>query len=419
LFFVSLPFREFGGAAFAYNVLAVLALVIAFAGSFHLARLFVSWEVAVIAALVFTFWRMCWDWIGGHLNMTWVSSLLPWMVYGIEQARRSNGPAQLRWAMYAGIVWGMMINFALYGIFIGGLAFLLWGREIFRIHRLRQILVAALIALVIGLPTIVPYYVGHRQDQTHVFGAEHNMWWGASLNSLFVPSITHPLTPLRLFSHKLYVGPYNESGAMNFGTLLSILAALGAVITVRSKPRYGGLLALTLTGVILSLGLLLRWNGEVVRWEVLDPLNAAIWNLGHALKPEVFSAFRPPSFESGVPLPGFLLTAVVPFWESARTVSRYALLGMLGATILAGMALERMPRIARAPLIVLLLMEAWPLPTHNLPVPFQPHPAYAWLAEQHMEPGEGIIELSYPTMRIGPEILWATLLHGKPTASGT
>jgi len=79
-----------------------------------------------------------------------------------------------------------MINFSLYGIFIGALAFLLWGREIFQFRRLRQILVATFIALAIGFPTIVTYYVGSRQDQTHIYGAEHNMWWGASLNSLFI-----------------------------------------------------------------------------------------------------------------------------------------------------------------------------------------------------------------------------------------
>jgi hypothetical protein len=418
LFLLALPIRELGGLAFAYNVLAVLALVVAFAGAFRLARLFLSWEMASIAALVFTFWRMCWEWVGGHLNMTWISGLLPWMAYGIERAKQSERHAQWRWVAVTGLMWGIMVNFALYGIFIGALAFLLWGREIFRAHRLRQILVAALIALAIGLPTIAPYYVGSRQDQTHIYGAEHNMWWGASLNSLFIPSVFHPLPPLRLFSHKLYGGPYNESGVMNFGMLLSLLAALGAVIAIRSKPSDGGLVILTLTGIVLSMGPLLRWNGEVVRWPVLDPLNAALWHLGHALKPAIFSASRPPSFEAGVPLPGFLLTVIVPFYEAARTVSRYAILGMIGVTILAGLLLERLPKLARITLIVILLIELWPSPTQNLPLPLHPHPAYAWLAEQRLEPGEGIVDLVYPTLQINGHILWATFLHGKPTASG-
>ena len=222
-----------------------------------------------------------------------------------------------------------------------------------------------------------------------------------------------------MFSHELYGGPYNESGVMNFGTLLSLLAALGAIIAIRSKPSNSGLVILTLTGIVLSMGLLLRWNGEVVRWPALDPLNAALWNLGHALKPTVFPASRPPSFESGVPLPGFLLTVIIPFWESARTVSRYAVLGMLGATILAGLLLERLPKLARITLTVILLIEIWPSPTGNLPLPFHPHPAYAWLAEQCLEPDEGIVDLVYPTLQINGHILWATSLHGKPTASGS
>lgn len=415
LFLVSLPLYELGGVAFAYNTLAILALVVAFAGSFRLARLFTSQSIAIMAALAFTFWRMCWDWVGGHLNMTWVSGLLPWLVWGIARGRRSR---LLKWAIFSGIVWGVMINFALYGIFIGALAFTLLGVQALRVHRLRQIMVAGLIAFVIGLPTILLYMWGSQQDQTHFYGIEHNMWWGASLNSLFVPSVFHPLPPVRQLSRWLYTGPRNESGVMNFGPVTSILALISAITIAKSKPCNRGLVWLTLTGIVLSLGLLLRWNGEVVQHPVFRPLESAIWNIGHVLKPGVFPLPRSGPFESGVPLPGLVLTAVIPFWESARTVSRYAVVGLLGAVVLAGLALERLPRSVRYPLLVLWLIEVWPLPVNNVPVPLQPHAAYAWLAEQNLS-GEGIVELSYPTLRISGEVLWATLLHQKPTASGS
>jgi hypothetical protein len=91
---------------------------------------------------------------------------------------------------------------------------------------------------------------------------------------------------------------------------------------------------------------------------------------------------------------------------------------MIGVTILAGLLLERLPKLARITLIVILLIELWPSPTQNLPLPLHPHPAYAWLAEQRLEPGEGIVDLVYPTLQINGHILWATFLHGKPTASG-
>ncbi|MDW8064565.1 MAG: hypothetical protein RMK32_02900 [Anaerolineae bacterium] len=42
LFLIALPFHATGGPAFAYNFLAVLGLVVSFAGMYRFARLFVS-----------------------------------------------------------------------------------------------------------------------------------------------------------------------------------------------------------------------------------------------------------------------------------------------------------------------------------------------------------------------------------------
>lgn len=79
LFLLALPLYCLGGLGFAYNITSVLALIVAFAGMFRFARLFTSWPIAVVAALAFTFWRMGWDWVSGHLNMVWVSGLLGWL----------------------------------------------------------------------------------------------------------------------------------------------------------------------------------------------------------------------------------------------------------------------------------------------------------------------------------------------------
>ncbi|MDW8064566.1 MAG: hypothetical protein RMK32_02905 [Anaerolineae bacterium] len=317
----------------------------------------------------------------------------------------------------AGLVWGLIINFALYGIFIGAVLFLLWGPQIFR--RIPQAILIGFLAVGIGLPTILLYWWGTQQDHTHIFGIGHNVWWGASLNSFSIPSVFHPVLPVRALSRSLYTGPYNESGVMNFGLVASALAIVGTAIVLRNQPRDRVLVGLTLGGVILGMGLLVRWNGEVVSHPIFRPLNAAIWKLGHLVKPEVFSTAVPPfPFDSGVPLPGFFFSAVVPFWESARTVSRFAVLGMLGVVVLAGIALARLPGIVRILLSILWVVEILPHPTGNVPVPFQPHPAYQWLAGQSVKPGEGIVDLSYPALKIGGEILWATELHGKPTVSG-
>ncbi len=418
LFLASLPLTLAGSASFAYNLLAILGLVIAFAGAFRFARLFASLPAAIIAASAFTMWGMCWSRVDGHLHIMWASALLPWLGWALEQAQRSE-PVGWRWTMRIGLIWGVMINLALYGALIGAVAFVLWGCQVFHFRRMKQGVSACLVALVVALPTIVLYLWGSRQDHIHAHGVEHNAWWGASLNSLFVPSVFHPLMPLRSIAHSLYTGPYNESGVMNFGIVASFLALVGVVLVLKNMPRHTNLIGLVLVGIVLSLGLWLRWNGEPVQHPFFRPLNVALWELGHFLKPELFAMpHPPPAFDSGFPLPGLMLTAVIPFWELGRTVSRYAVVGMLGIVGLAALALERLPKVARYLITVVWLVEILPRPVGNLPVPFQPHPAYMWLAGQELNPGEGIADVAYPTLLIGGETVWATWLHQKPTASG-
>ncbi len=414
-FLIAQSLYPLGGAAFASNILSVVALIVAFGGMVRLARCFVSLPVAIAIALAFL--SIFWGRLGGHLHMMWVFALLPWLVWAIgREIRPTSG---YRWGILCGVIWGLMINFQLYGSFIGALAFVFWGRRIFRAKYIRQAVIAALTAFVLGLPVMALYLLGSRADQTHYFGIEHNMWWGASLNSLFIPPVFHPIAFIRDISRTLYIGPHDESGVMNFGLTTSWLALIGAVVVLKTKRQHTGLLWLTLTGILLGLGLLLRWNGEVLQYPIFRPLNAGIWWLGHKLKPALFPTPNPTSyFESGVPLPGFLLTAVIPFWEGARTVSRYAVLGMLGAVVLAGIALQHFPKGMRYLITVVWLVEMLPRPTGNVPVPSNLHPAYAWVAGQELEPGEGIADIAYPTLEIGGETLWAIGIHNKPNVSG-
>jgi len=420
-FLIALLLFEMGGVAFAYNVLAILSLCVAFAGSFRFIRLFASHFAAVVAALVFTFIGMRWFRVGGgHQHILWASSLLPWLAWLLEKIRRTGHGRATGWlVLAAGLIWGIIINFSLYGIFLGGLVFTLWGRELIRPQRIGQAIVAAGVALLAGAPATLLYMVGSQQDQVKLFGITHNLYWGASLNSLIVPSVFHPLDIIRHVARSLYTGPYDESGVANLGLLTFLLGAIGLIYMPRCRHRRWGLVWLTGTGLILALGILLRWNGEIVRSPLLISLNQAIWSVGHWAKPALFvSARAEPLFRKGIPLPGLVLTALVPFWESARTLSRYALVGGMGLIALAACGLQRCPRSVRYLMAALWLIETLPAPTGNLPVPLRPHPAYEWLAQQEMNRHEGIVDIQYPSLMMGGETLFATWLHQKPTASG-
>jgi hypothetical protein len=112
-----------------------------------------------------------------------------------------------------------------------------------------------------------------------------------------------------------------------------------------------------------------------------------------------------------------ILTALVPYWDAARTVNRFALLGGLGLIVLAAQGLQRFPRVAQYLLAAIWLIEVLPMPTGNYPMPERPHPAYEWLAQQELG-DEGIVDLLYPTIYIRGETLFATWFHRTPTAAG-
>lgn len=419
-FLLALPARILGGPAFAYNVLGIFALVVSFAGMYRFSQQFTTRPTTIFVSLAYTFWAMGWAKIqGGHLVIAWLSGLLPWLAWAVTRMKPSlDQSQQLKGTILVGFIWGLIINFSLYGIFMGALTFLLWGKALFR--RIPQMIIAGLVAILIGFPAIFLRWSGSQQDYTRVFVAADSIWWGASLNSLFIPSVFHPIPFIRSFSQWIYRGPYDESGVMNFGLLTSLLAVLGVLFFIKQKPYLVNLVGLTLAGIILALGLLLRWNGEMVSLPVFRPLNLGLWAVGHFYKPEVFPRFYPVQLDTAIPLPSFLLTIFVPYWEGAHTLSRFAVLGMLGASVLAGLGLDRLPKLARIFLYALWIVEILPNPTASMPIPFEPHPAYAWLARQTFRPGEGIIDIAArrPILMIGGEIAWATWLHGKPTAAG-
>lgn len=419
-FLAALPLYKLGGIAFAYNFLAILPFVISFAGTFRFVKLFTSRLAAICAALAFTFINARWLRIEGHLHILWATSLLPWLAWTVESANRSAGWTSRKSVWRMGFIWGMMINASLYSIFLGGLVIIFLGQKIFRVNNFIRFLTIAVLALLLASPTMALYWWGSQLSQSHHFGIAHDLQWGASLNSLFVPNAFHPLEIIRNVANVFYNGPYDESGVFNLGIMTCCLAFAGLLMMVCKRPRSWGLLWLTVGSAILSLGLLLKWDGDVVRISGVQALNDTLWRFGHILKPELFPTELPhPDFRSGIPLPSLLMTILVPFWESARVMARYAFLTMLGAVTLAAIALQKIPKLVRCLLALMWLVELLPSPTtQGVPVDIQLHPAYVWLTAQSLEAHEGILDMAYPTLLIAGDVPVAASVHGKPTVAG-
>jgi hypothetical protein len=427
MFLLLLPLNWLGGAAFAYNCTLWLTFLIAFIGARQLARRYVEPLPALVAALLFAFWGYRWYGFVGHLNIMLASALMPWMVVTVENALTSPR-RRLAWLVVTGLLWALMIASSLYFVWLGGLLLAGWlaGRVWSGSTQVRAAVVCLGVPIMVALLTTAPLLVWflHASDAAHAVFYEipEIGAWDASLNSFPAPSVSHPwLQPLARW---IYRGPTNEPGQTNFGLLAFSLAVIGAVSAWR-RTGWRPIILITALGLLLALGLTLKWDGDPVHWSGLRPLDTAIWALGHRIKPEVFTSVQPPPpFDTAVPLPGLLLSAIVPWWDRARVFARYVLLASMGLFLLAGFTLTRIRWTwARYLLAALLIFEVVPGPTENRPFPPQPHPAFAWLAQQNLAPGGGVIDLGswQPTLAyipIGGATLWAADFHGKPTLAG-
>jgi hypothetical protein len=450
-----LPLYWLGGAAFAYNVVALFSFPLAFAGMYQLAGrfTFVHREEslrtgtafrarlpAAIAALLFTFWGFRWFRIDGHLNILVASALLPWMAWALDRWLETQRPAAAsaernarRWRPYGwlalvGVLWAATIPNSWYFAWIGGALLAAWlaGYLIARRIGLRTafagIALPAVVALAVNAPWLAWFMRERAAANVLPYDASEVSLWDSSLNALLAPNVFHPW--LRAVARWIYRGPVNEPGLTNLGLAACLLAVLGLWRAWKDR-RWWPVLVCAGAGLVLALGLRLHWNGEVVQWAALRPLNTVIWQLGHALKPDVFAPALPPaSFATAVPLPGLLLSAVVPVIDRARVFARYALIGSIGVYLLVALGLGQLRRNwVQVLAAAVLVFEVLPPPSQEVPFPPPSHPAFAWLAEQRIAP-DGIIDLGswqqdllYVTS--GGSALWATGLHGKPTVAGT
>jgi hypothetical protein len=425
-----LPFYWLGGAAFAYNITALLSFPLAFVGMYKLAGRFASRLPATIAALLFTFWGFRWFRSDGHWNILISSALLPWMAWALERwlERPEGRRSGYGWLAVIGLLWAMTIPTSWYFAFIGGGLLVAWlgGCLVARRISFRRALVGIALPALIALAVNVPWLVWFVQERAaaHVlpYDPSEISMWDASLNALPAPNVTHPW--LHAVARWIYGGPVNEPGLTNFGTVACLVALASLRWAWKDRNWWPALMCAGIGG-ILALGLRLHWNGEAVQWALLRPLNTIIWQLGHALKPDVFASGQPPeSFATAVPMPGLLLSAIVPLIERARVFARYALIGSIGVYLLVALGLGQLRRTwAQVLLAGLLIFEVLPPPTREMPFPPPSHPAFDWLAGQQISPA-GIIDLGswqqdllYVTS--GGNALWATEFHRQPTVAGT
>ncbi len=430
-FLILQPWSWLGGRVFALNAGNLFMLFLGYAGTYKFSRILKGSQFAsILAALLYTFWDMHWGRIYGHYNILIGATLLPWLLWTLEQGFRDNSPRILRlnsWYLFSGLLWFLAISGSLYSLWLGGLIIGVWvlGRYLTKgiIGReaISALATAGLTGLLLSLPLAVLFLRSIRAANVpprDLLALNH---WGASLNSIAIPAVYHPW--LGGLARAIYRGPIDESAVANVG-LAAVITALASIPLIWRNKLWRPLLFLVMGSLVLALGISLRWDGESLRWPLLDPFNRAIWSLGHLTKPSVFPAAElPASMKGSIPMPGMILAALVPFWEGARTSARFMLVTGLGLFMMLSLGVDRLrPKWARLVLAVILVFEAMPIQVIGVPAPVTTHPAFEWVRENYPD-GVGIVDVYAPQMntlqlKVGGETLLATEFHGASTASG-
>jgi len=322
------------GPSASYNLLNIVVPGLACYAMYRVARLWLPTRAGAIAAgaffglsamLTYQAWY--------HINIVYGTVFLPLTLEAAVRLRR--GPT-IGGGVILGVVLGAsaLVNqeSAVMAVILAALALVPWlvgSRAVgTALSRLRALAVAGTTAAVVASPQLIAMYQQARAGATVAPAAAYGYaTWVANLPSLFAPSPRLADNGLTGLGHIYTSGTHLET--MNtFGVVLSLLAVLGLIASWRRRSAW--LLALLwLGGAALALGPVLY-----VGTHLYVPL-AQTWN---GLK-----------LSEIMPYTWFLRT---PGLSAFREADRLALLGLVGAALLAGAAVDWLWRHRLWPVIL-------------------------------------------------------------------
>jgi hypothetical protein len=324
------------GPVAAYSLLTIVLPGLLCYVMYRAARLWLAAPGAIAAGALFGLSSMmAWqDWY--HLNIALGTLFLPMTLEAAVRLRRRQaddmGAPGLRQGVILGLVLGasVLVNqeSAVMAVLLAAAVLLPWLTR--NPSALRVLAAGALVAVVVASPQLIAMAQQASSGGASISAAKlagDYDTYGAGLPGLFAPS--PQLNHLGLHSvASLYQYRVFGEAVATFGLVLSVLAAFGLVVSWRRRSVR--LLALLwLGGAALALGPTL-----VIESHVYVPL-AATWNGARV------SLLMP-----------YTWLVHVPGLSALREADRLALLGLVGAAVLAGSAVDWLSRHARPLLAV-------------------------------------------------------------------
>lgn len=383
---VMAPVTLLFGPSASYNVLAIVTPGLAAYATYRAARLWLPGRAGAIAAGAFfglSGMVASQDW--EHLHTAIGAVFLP---LTLEAAVRLRRDPTLRRGILLGLAVGASIlvdpEAAVMAAIIAALVLVSWlaGRpsaDQRRADRLLAIAPSALTALVVASPQLLAMARAAGRGGPRRPPIANYVHFAAELPSLFAPSprlASYGLTGLASSYH----AHRSFELLATFGLVLTVTAALGVLVGLR-RPQTKGLALLWLGGAAFALGPTLFVGGRQ-----LVPL-AQTWR-GLRVSPVMPYTWL-------IRLPGL---------ASFREADRFALVGLVGAALLAGAAVDWMRRHAWPVIIVVAVLggleAGWPgdagQPTMPTALPALDRP----IAADH----SGSVVVDVPFVVRGPQV---------------
>jgi hypothetical protein len=326
------------GPSAAYNLLNILLPGLACYATYRVARLWLPTRAGAIAAgAFFGLSAMLTYQVWYHLNISWGAALLPVTLEAAVRLRRKPTIGQ---AAILGVVLGcsVLVNpeTAVMAIILAALAMIPWlvtpRTSATFLTRIRAAAAAAVAGVIVASPQLLAMYQQARAGTTAQLNTLGYAHWVANVPSLFAPSprLANYQTTRGLGT--IYTSLTRLETMNTFGLVLSVLAVLGLIVSWRRLNAW--LLALLwLGGAALALGPVLYVGAHMY-----VPL-AQMWQ-GNRV-----SLIMPYTW--------FLRT---PGLSVFREADRLALLGLVGAALLAGAAVDWLWRLRLWPLVVVVAL---------------------------------------------------------------
>jgi hypothetical protein len=329
------------GPSGAYNLLNIVLPGLACYATYRVARLWLPTRAGAIAAgAFFGLSAMLTYQVWYHLNIAWGAALLPVTLEAAVRLRRKPTIGQ---AAILGVVLGcsVLVNpeTAVMALLLAALAMIPWlltprasGSPATFLIRIRAVAAAAVAAVIVASPQLLAMWQQARAGTTATLSTLGYAHWVANVPSLFAPSPRLANYQATSGLGHIYTSLTRLETMNTFGLVLSVLAVLGLIVSWRRLNAW--LLALLwLGGAALALGPVLY-----VGTHMYVPL-AQTWQ---GVRVSLL-----------MPYTWFLRT---PGLSVFREADRLALLGLVGAALLAGAAVDWLWRLRLWPLIVVVAL---------------------------------------------------------------